>query len=224
MAVLVLDAALSERPVTYELKRVSEFLRATRKLRDRQVQMKMVDKLVSLHPELKDFREYLQRRLRRSARESMTKLGRRRRALRKSLGQLNLIVRTPSVTSESNLALLRKFRELCREMESRNRAALRNGKDKAYHRARLAAKEVYYTGKMLCRFLPVKSAAWLRKVRSGLSDLGNARDNALLAQRLAKYCAKRKPERRRLRNARRLVLARSRRSRERWRQRFKRSP
>ena len=179
-------------------------LRATAGMSDARAQTRLLDDVVPGHPELKPFARHLRQMEERAIEFAGRKLQRQKAGAR--LARLARLLGEPAKRGGALPGVRRRLREAVLALADFT-AARRCGPI-GLHRARLAVKNVRYMAESLHSALPPSSAAWVERLQYRQRLMGEIHDLDLLAKRLAKYVAKRRPARRELQPVQTLLARR----------------
>jgi CHAD domain-containing protein len=186
-------------------------LRETARLRDTEVLLSIVDKLMPEYPELRNFRRRLERQKRRDTETTQRRLNRRKRKFSRRVGALAAAMDSVSKRQRPLTVIARRLKKAADEVRELSLAAHRG--EAKLHRARVAVKRLRYTVEALGSVLPGARKAWLNALRRAQHSMGEINDLEVLVERLRNYTACRPRERRRLREATALIVGRQRRRR-----------
>jgi CHAD domain-containing protein len=183
-------------------------LRASATLRDADVMLVFVDKLLPEYPELRKFRRHLRRRQRRATQSAQRRLKHRARKLSRRVRALAAEIDGPAKAGHSADVVSRALRESADDVRDLSLAAHRDGTQ--LHRARVALKRLRYMVEALGDLLPGAEKSWADALRRAQHAMGEINDLEVLGARMVKYTARRPHERRRLRSANAAVALRQR--------------
>lgn len=188
-------------------------LRDTSEVRDAEVQLDRVDKLIPQHPKLRKFRRRLRRRLKRRTRETEARLSRRKPKAFKGACRLAATLAQRGPRSNDAVVVLGALQRAINQ--TRNRALTANQSVEQLHRARVALKQMRYMVDVLHGIAPGIPAEWLEQLHVIQKAMGEVHDLEMLSNELVRYVQHHPKQRRRLRTARAAVSDLSRRLRER---------
>lgn len=174
---------------------VKKQLKASRSLRDAQVQRRQVRRLLADHPELEAFARHLKRRevrTTRAAREEIARPKQIRRLVR--LQQvLERSLPLDAATESEGRAAARRVLQQARARMRRVESAASDSDAASLHRLRIAVKASRYLGEGLQSMRPGFSAASLEQLRERQARLGRVHDRALLQARWDKFARRHEP-------------------------------
>jgi len=190
----VLSSALPPEVLAKGRRAVKKQLKASRSLRDAQVQGRLVRRLLPGQPELDAFARFLKRHEVRVARAAREKIARP-----KQIRRLERLQRVMERSLPFEAATEREGQAVARLVLQRARARLRraesagDGDAASLHRLRIAVKACRYLAEELPAMRPGISAAERKKLGALQARLGRVHDRALLQARWEKFARRHEP-------------------------------
>ena len=186
-------------------------LHATGSLRDTDVLLVSVGKLLSKYPELGKFRRHLLRQRRRAIQRVQHRLKRRPRKLSRRVRALAKEMDASAKAGHAVDKLARALHESISELHNLSVTARRDKMQ--FHQARIALKRLRYMVEALGGVFSGEERSWVAALRRAQHAMGEVNDLDTFSARLGKYVARRSRERRRLQRVKAVVIQRQRRLR-----------